>query len=90
MLEKVPSDFYKWVMLETKKIKSDFKKTELRIIKIFNSLPTDDRNKFSSIVLSDHKKYSKILFKMLDKKNYNIEILNLVKPKKPARYFKKI
>jgi len=77
-LSGVPDEIFSWIKLTKNSILNEYKKIESDYSNIFNSIVYKDRKEFAEQATKH--KYSGILFKMLDNKNYSEILWNIVKP----------
>ena len=77
VLEQVPDEFFKWAKLTKKNLQSEYAKVEAHAKSDFKILET----RKESAAYYKKCKYPAILFRMLDKKEYDEIIWKIIKPK---------
>lgn len=82
LLERVPDEFYAWVKNTRNGLVGDFEQVEHFATKAYNKvkdLPT--RREQAIEIMKEDRKYSSIVFKMLDGKSYDDIIWKMLRPK---------
>ncbi len=83
IFDKIPDEFYNWIVKTKKEIISEYNEIERNalkeFIKIFHINNIKERKSFALESLKTN--YSSILFKLYDKKEYNYIIWDMIKPK---------
>lgn len=82
LVDRVPDEFYKWIRATIANIKGEYRYIELKAYKEFFNLfylnGITKRTEFASSV--ENSEYKTILFKLYDKRAYDILIWNMIKP----------
>lgn len=94
LIDKVPDEFYKWVKETATRLNNEYEVIEQvicsHILDEVKDLPTRKEQALAIFAEEDDKKYSGIVFKMLDKKDYTEAIWKLIKPAHEVPFKKEI
>lgn len=90
LIEKVPDEFYKWIMETSGNFEKEYNKLEKKARKVISKLGKEQektRKEYAKIFLKKtNKEISGILFAMLDEKPYDQIIWKLIKPKQAIAF----
>jgi len=78
MLKDVPEEFFKGIYVYIEELKSEYSVIEVKTTKTFNLYKDLNRKEFAESVQLN--KYSSVLFRMMDDKDYSDNIWRLIKP----------
>jgi len=78
MLKDVPDEFFKGIDVYIEELKSEYSVIEVKTTKTFNLYKDLNRKEFAESVQLN--KYSSVLFRMMDDKDYSDNIWRLIKP----------
>lgn len=76
--EYVPDEFYEWMKTEAERQQQEFTKIEQEALKILSEVPTAERKVQAEFIKT--KKYSGLVFAMLDQKPYSAQIWKMIRP----------
>jgi RNA ligase len=80
LLERVPDEFYDWVMQTKQALEADFERLLAQAKTVYSRLYDDDKKAFAIKVMDGAKPLSGILFRLYDGKPYEPVIWKMVKP----------
>lgn len=84
LLSNIPDEFYETIKKHEIKFKDDFQEHKISIEKLHYEILHNEnlvsRKEIASYVLTNHKLYAPMIFKILDNKDYSTLIWDLIKP----------